>query len=94
LTDQAAMQIDVKEPLKSGRQEHYSAKFDGKNYPTNGGDPRVVALTRVDDDTVDQVTKRNGNALAHVHGSSTDLSLFLVGLLGLAGMRVWRSQSP
>ena len=55
------VQIDVKEPLKSGREEHYSAKFDGKDYPTNGGDPRVVALTRVDDHTIDQVTKRNGN---------------------------------
>ncbi len=54
------VQIDVRDPLKSGREEHYSAKLDGKDYPTNGGDPRVVALTRVNDRTVDQVTKRNG----------------------------------
>jgi hypothetical protein len=54
------VQIDVKEPLTSGREEHYSAKFDGKDYPTNGGDPRVVALARVDDHTIDQVTKRKG----------------------------------
>jgi hypothetical protein len=53
-------QIDVRDPLKSGREEHYSAKFDGKDYPTNGGDPRVVVLTRVNDRTIEQVTKRNG----------------------------------
>jgi hypothetical protein len=53
-------QIDIRDPLKSGREEHYSAKFDGKDYQTNGGDPRVVALTRVNDRTVEQVIKRNG----------------------------------
>ena len=54
------VQIDVRDPLKSGREEHYSAKFDGKEYPTNGGDPRVVVLTRINDRTIEQVTKRNG----------------------------------
>jgi hypothetical protein len=54
------VQIDIRDPQKSGREEHYSARFDGKAYPTNGGDPRVVALTRVDDRTIEQVTKRNG----------------------------------
>jgi hypothetical protein len=54
------VQIDVRDPSKSGREEHYSAKFDGRDYPTNGGDPRVVALTRVDGRTVDQVIKRDG----------------------------------
>ena len=54
------VQIDIRDPLKSGREEHYSAQFDGKDYPTNGGDPRAVALTRVDDRTIEQVTKRNG----------------------------------
>ena len=54
------VQIDVRDPLKSGREEHYSAKLDGKDFPTNGGDPRVVAITRVDDSTVDQVIKRDG----------------------------------
>jgi len=54
------VQIDVRDPLKSGREEHYSAKFDGKEYPTNGGDPRAVVLTRINDRTIEQVTKRNG----------------------------------
>lgn len=54
------VQIDVKEPLKSGREEHFSAKFDGKDNQTNGGDPRVIALTRINDRTLEQVTKRNG----------------------------------
>ena len=54
------VQIDVRDPLKSGREEHYSARFDGKDYPTNGGDPRVVSLTRIDDRTIEQITKRNG----------------------------------
>jgi hypothetical protein len=54
------VQIDVRDPLKSGREEHYSARFDGKDYPTNGGDPRVVVLTRVNERAIDQVIKRNG----------------------------------
>jgi hypothetical protein len=54
------VQIDVREPLKSGREEHFSAKFDGKDNQTNGGDPRVISLARIDDRTLEQVTKRNG----------------------------------
>ena len=54
------VQIDVREPLKSGREEHFSAKFDGKPYQTNGGDPRQIALTRIDARTLEQVTFRNG----------------------------------
>jgi hypothetical protein len=54
------VQIDVREPLKSGREEHFSAKFDGKPYQTNGGDPRQIALTRIDARTLEQVTIRNG----------------------------------
>ena len=54
------VQIDVREPLKSGREEHFSANFDGKPYQTNGGDPRQIALTRIDARTLEQVTFRNG----------------------------------
>ena len=59
------VQIDVKDPLKSGPEEHYSAKFDGKDYPTNGGDPRIIVLTKIDDRTIDTVTKRNGKVASH-----------------------------
>lgn len=59
------VQIDVKEPLTSGREEHYSAKFDGKDYPTNGGDPRIIVLTKIADHTIDTVTKRNGGIASH-----------------------------
>ena len=54
------IQIDERDPLQSGREEHYFAKFDGKDYPTLGGDPRTVSLIRIDDRTVEQVTKRDG----------------------------------
>ncbi len=54
------VQIDVKDPLQSGREEHYSAKYDGKPYQTNGGDPRHISLTRIDDRTLEQVTLRDG----------------------------------
>ena len=54
------VQINVSEPSKSGREEHFSAKFDGKPYQTNGGDPRQIALTHIDDRTLEQVTFRNG----------------------------------
>jgi hypothetical protein len=59
------VQIDVKDPQKSGREEHYSAKFDGTDYPTSGGDPRVIVLTRIDERTIDTVTKRNGKVASH-----------------------------
>jgi hypothetical protein len=59
------VQIDVKDPLKSGREEHYSAKFDGQDYLTFGGDPRAIVLTRIDDHTIDTVTKRNGKVASH-----------------------------
>ena len=59
------VQIDVKDPLKSGREEHYSARFDGQEYSTFGGDPRVIVLTRVDDRTIDTVTKRSGKVTSH-----------------------------
>ena len=54
------IQIDERDPLQSGREEHYFAKFDGKDYQTYGGDPRTMSLTRIDDRTVEQVTKRDG----------------------------------
>jgi hypothetical protein len=59
------VQIDVKDPLKSGREEHYSAKFDGTEFSTNGGDPRVIVLKRIDERTVDTITKRNGKETSH-----------------------------
>jgi hypothetical protein len=54
------IQIDERDPLQSGREEHYFAKFDGKDYPSYGGDPRTMSLNRIDDRTVEQVTKRDG----------------------------------
>ena len=46
------------------REEHFFASFDGKDYPTLGGDPRVVLMRRVDANTVEQTFKRNGKATA------------------------------
>lgn len=61
------VQIDVKDPFKSGPEEHYSARFDGKDYPTNGRDPRIIVLTKIADHTIDTVTKRNGRIASHQH---------------------------
>jgi hypothetical protein len=41
-----------------GREEHYSLQFDGKFYPTQGGDPRLVQWTRIDCYNYDTVGKR------------------------------------
>jgi hypothetical protein len=50
--------IDEADPRLSGREEHYSLQFDGKFYPTKGGDPRLVQWTRVDCNNYDTVGKR------------------------------------
>jgi hypothetical protein len=50
--------IDESDPRLSGREEHYSLQFDGKFYPTKGGDPRLVQWTRVDCYNYDTVGKR------------------------------------
>ena len=46
-------------------EEHYSAQFDGKDYPTLGSDPRVISLKRVDAHTVEATFKRNGRVTTH-----------------------------
>lgn len=40
--------IDEGDPRLSGREEHYSLQFDGKKYPTKGGDPRLMQWDRID----------------------------------------------
>lgn len=57
--------IDIEDPMKSNREEHYSASFDGKDYPTRGGDQRVISLKRIDDRTVETTTKRDGKVTSH-----------------------------
>lgn len=47
------------------REEHYWAKFDGKDYPTLGSDQRVISLKRVDARTVEATFKRNGRVTTH-----------------------------
>jgi FtsZ-interacting cell division protein ZipA len=46
-------------------EEHYSARFDGKDYPTLGSDQRVISLQRVDARTVEATFKRNGRVTTH-----------------------------
>ena len=41
-------------------EEHYSALFDGKDYPSLGNDPRLVFLKRVNANAVEVNFKRNG----------------------------------
>ena len=50
--------IDEGDPRLSGREEHYSLNFDGKAYPTKGGDPRLMRWTRVDCNTYKTNTLR------------------------------------
>ena len=46
------------DPRLSGREETWSVQFDGKSYPTKGGDPRLMQWKRVDCNTFDFVTLR------------------------------------
>ena len=57
--------IGDENPNVSGSIEYLSAKFDGKDYAINGGDPRIVVLTRVDRSTINMVTKRHGKVTRH-----------------------------
>jgi hypothetical protein len=50
--------IDEGDPRLSGREEHYSLQFDGKFYPTKGGDPRLMKWDRVDCNNYETTTRR------------------------------------
>ncbi|MGH9785723.1 MAG: hypothetical protein ACRD88_16240 [Terriglobia bacterium] len=47
------------------KEEHYSARFDGKDYPTLGSDQRVISLKRVDARSIEATFKRNGRVTTH-----------------------------
>lgn len=47
---------------------HYSAKFDGKDYPVTGAaDYDTVSLKRIDADTVDSTNKKDGKTVTTIH---------------------------
>jgi hypothetical protein len=52
--------INDANPNVSGAEEHFSAKFDGKDYPLNGADPKTITLARVDRFTINIMNKRRG----------------------------------
>lgn len=54
------MQLIYNEPPKTDMRSHYSAKFDGKQYPLFGNDPRTMSVTRVDAHTLQAQTFRDG----------------------------------
>jgi hypothetical protein len=46
---------------------HYSAKFDGKDYPVTGAaDYDTVSLKRIDADTMDSTNKKNGQVVSTI----------------------------
>src|SRR5262249_27063155 len=46
---------------------HYSAKFDGKDYPVTGApDYDTVSLKRVDADTMESTNKKNGQVVSTI----------------------------
>jgi len=75
------VQIDIREPLKSGREEHVSAKFDGKDYQTNGGFARVISLRRIEDRVLEQITHREGKEISRsrIAVSSDDKTMTIAG---------------
>src|SRR5262245_5359358 len=47
---------------------HYSAKFDGKDYPVTGApDYDTVSLKRIDADTMDSTNKKDGKTVTTIH---------------------------
>ena len=50
--------INDRDPRLVGRWEMWSVQFDGKPYPTKGGDPRQMRWTRVDCNTFKHETLR------------------------------------
>ena len=46
---------------------HYSAKFDGKDYPVSGSaDVDTVNLKRIDDNTIETTNKKNGQVTTRI----------------------------
>jgi hypothetical protein len=50
--------INDRDPRLAGRWEMWSVEFDGKPYPTKGGDPRQMRWTRIDCNTFQHETLR------------------------------------
>ena len=50
--------INDRDPRLVGRWEMWSVQFDGKPYPTKGGDPRQMRWTRIDCNTFQHETLR------------------------------------
>jgi hypothetical protein len=48
---------------------HYSAKFDGKDYPSTGSadGSDTVSLKQIDADTMDSTNKKNGQVTTTIH---------------------------
>ncbi len=50
--------------MNSGTGESYEAKFDGKEYPMKGGRAdRTVSRNKVDDTTIEETIKQEGQAV-------------------------------
>lgn len=50
--------------MKSGTGEWYDAKFDGKEYPLNGGAPsRTIALKKISETAMEESIRENGKPI-------------------------------
>jgi hypothetical protein len=50
--------IDDDDKRRSGREETWPVQFDGKSYPTSGGDPRLLRWKRIDCNTFEMESLR------------------------------------
>jgi hypothetical protein len=63
------MVLDAKgEDAKGPTQVHWSAKFDGKDYPVTGAadGSNTVSVKRIDDNTIETTNKKNGQVTTRV----------------------------
>lgn len=78
--------LNIADIKQVAREEHYTGKFDGKDYQSLGGDPRLISMTRPDCHTILSKTKRNGKETSAtrmvVSADGKTLSMFLSGTRG------------
>jgi hypothetical protein len=87
-----SIRVNIAADNKSSAEDHPVA-FDGKPYPTTGGDARKISYKRVDANTIERTQDRNGALTIDTEQVSKDgKTLTIKASTGNAAPRVFEKQ--
>ena len=66
-----SIRVNIAKDNKSSAESHPVA-FDGKPYPTTGGDAREISYKRIDANTIERTQNRNGKIAVDTEQVSKD----------------------